>query len=255
MRFHFGSIVMLCAVLAGGPAQAAQGGLTVFAAASLTDAFKDIGNLWMAAGHKPITFSFDSSSTLALQIQHGAPADVFASADELWMDRLAKDDRIEPATRVDFAANTLVLVEPRAALKKVALKPGVDFRPILGASGRLAVGDPGHVPAGIYAAQALRKLGVWNAVKSRLAPAANVRGALMLVSSGEAPAGIVYATDVKLIPAVAVAGIFPEDSHDPIKYPVAVTRRGNGKEAEGFVAFLKSQPAQDVLRHYGFLLP
>ena len=254
MRFHFASVVMLCGVLAGVPAQAAPG-LTVFAAASLTDAFKDIGNLWIAAGHKPVTFSFDSSSTLALQIQHGAPADVYASADELWMDRLAKDDRIEPATRVDFVANTLVLVEPRAALKKVALKQGVDFGPILGPSGRLAVGDPGHVPAGIYAAQALHKLGVWSAVKSRLAPAANVRSALMLVSSGEAPAGIVYATDVKLVPTVAVAGIFPEDSHDPIRYPAAVTRKGNGKEAEGFVAFLKSQPAQDVLRHYGLLLP
>lgn len=235
------------------PAHAA--GLTVYAAASLTNAFHDIGTLWQARGHKPVTFSFDSSSTLARQIEHGAPADVFASADELWMDRLQKEGDIRPETRGDIAGNTLVLVERKTDLKPVDIKAGTDFTAPLGASGRLAVGDPAHVPAGIYAKQALTRLGAWSAVAGRLAPAGSVRGALMLVSSGEAPAGIVYATDVRIAPGLAVAGTFPESSHDPIRYPAAVTKTATGQEARDFVAFLHSRPAQDVLLHYGFTLP
>lgn len=255
MRRCVAFLLPLLVVLAWpfGAARAAPG-LTVFAASSLTDAFRDVGNLWTASGHKPPTFNFGSSSTLALQIQHGAPADVFASADELWMDKLAEGHWIQPATRRDFVANTLVLVERSAALKRVTIARGLDFGAILGASGRLAVGDPAHVPAGLYAAQALRKLGVWDAVESRLAPAENVRGALMLVSSGEAPAGIVYASDAKIARSIAIAGVFPADSHDPIRYPAAVVGKGN-PEAAAFVAFLHTQPAQDVFRHYGFLAP
>ena len=242
-------------LVTGRSAAWAAPGLTVFAASSLTDAFHDIGNLWMAQGHSPITFNFASSSTLALQIEHGAPADVFASADELWMDKLAQAHRIDAQTRSDFTANALVLVEPKSTLKPVTLKPGTDFTAILGSSGRLAVGDPTHVPAGIYAAQALKKLGLWDAVKSRLAPADNVRSALLLVSTGEAPAGIVYATDARIVSALGIAGKFPPDSHDAIRYPVAATGHSNTAEAAEFIAFLHAQPAQDVLEHYGFLRP
>ena len=256
MKRHLGLLLSLLAGLAASPGRAhAAPGLTIFAAASLTDAFKDIGNLWMAKGHKPVTFSFDSSSTLALQIEHGAPADVFASADELWMDKLAHAHRIDPATRVDFVANTLVLVERKTNLKPITLIKGVDLKPILGQSGRLAVGDPAHVPAGIYAEQALKKLGIWAALQPRLAPAANVRSALMLVTTGEAPAGIVYASDVRVVPSLAIAGTFPADSHDPIRYPVAITGNGDKSEAIAFAAFLRTQPAQDVFHHYGFLAP
>jgi molybdate transport system substrate-binding protein len=237
-------------------AEAAPKGLTIFAAASLTDAFRDIGNLWIAKGHKPITFSFASSSTLALQIEHGAPADIFASADELWMDKLQAAHRIAPETRQDFAGNTLVLVERKAGLKKVTIAAGMNLGAVLGAGGRLAVGDPAHVPAGIYAEQALRKLGLWDSVQSRLAPADSVRSALMLVATGEAPAGVVYGSDVKVDKSLAVAGIFPADSHDPIVYPVAlVAGRHVTPEAPTFLAFLHTMDAQDVLRHYGFLLP
>jgi molybdate transport system substrate-binding protein len=250
--------VLLAVILALGlaePRAASAAGLTVFAAASLTDAFKDIGNLWMAKGHKRITFNFASSATLALQIEHGAPADIFASADELWMDKLQEAHRIEPETRQDFAANTLVLVERKAGLKRVTIAPRVNLNPVLGVGGRLAVGNPASVPAGIYAEQALRKLELWNSVQFRLAPADSVRSALMLVEKGEAPAGVVYGTDVKVDPSLAVAGTFPADSHDPIMYPAALVAGRHNPEAATFLAFLHTMDAQDVFRHYGFLPP
>jgi molybdate transport system substrate-binding protein len=251
--FRFCALLVSLAVLAPGHGRAA--GLTIYAASSLTDAFKDLGKLWAAKGHAPISFNFASSSVLAQQIEHGAQANIFASADELWMDRVQADHRIAPATRADIVANTLVLVEPKATLKPVSIKPGLDLAAILGPGGRLAVGDPAHVPAGIYAAQALRKLGLWESVKSRLAPAENVRSALMLVSAGEAPAGIVYGSDVKVAPGVGVAGTFPAESHDPIRYPAAATSQGGTKEALAFLAFLHTQPAQTVFAQYGFLAP
>lgn len=256
MRIH---VLIACAagVLAGlacGAARAAPG-LTVFAASSLTDAFKDLGTLWAAQGHKAITFNFAASSTLALQIEHGAPADVFASADELWMDKLTRAGRIDAQSRADFTANALVLVEPKASLKPVTLKPGMDFSAVLGPNGRLAVGDPANVPAGIYAEQALKKLDLWSAVQARLAPADNVRSAMMLVSTGEAPAGIVYATDARVVGTLGIAATFPADSHDPIRYPAALTVTANKAEGAAFLAFLHAQPAQDVFAHYGFLRP
>lgn len=252
MRFL--SVLLLIVALLPATGRAAPA-LSVFAASSLTDAFKDIGQLWAAKGHALPSFNFASSATLAQQIQHGAPAAIFASADEMWMDRLVADRRILPQTRSDLVGNTLVLVEPKASLKPVILAPGLDLGAILGAGGRLAVGDPAHVPAGIYAEQALRKLGLWDSVQSRLAPAENVRSALMLVSTGQAPAGIVYGTDARVAKDLGVAAIFPADSHDPILYPVAATGTGDRVEAAAFLAFLHTQPAQDVFTHYGFLTP
>jgi molybdate transport system substrate-binding protein len=246
LRFFFALLLVL-------PLQArAAAGLTVFAAASLTDAMKDIGVLWQAQGHPPITFSFAASSTLAEQIMHGAPADIFASADEAWMDKLASEKRIAAASRFDFAGNSLVLVSRDR--KKVDLHSPAAVLALLGTDGRLAVGDPTNVPAGIYGAQALKKLGLWTAVQSRLAPADSVRGALLLVAHGEAPAGIVYFTDVKTAPALNVAATFPADSHDPILYPVAATRHAK-PDAAAFLAFLHSDAARDVLTHYGFPPP
>jgi molybdate transport system substrate-binding protein len=216
---------------------------------------QDIGTLWQAQGHKKVAFSFASSSVLALQIENGAPAGVFISADEKWMDELAKKNLIVAESRSDLVGNSLVLVEPKKALKPVELVPGVKLDAVLGAQGRLAVGDPGHVPAGIYAKQALEKLGLWASLQTRLAPADSVRSALRLVETGEAPAGIVYATDVKIVPALAVAGVFPAESHDPIRYPAALTKAYNTKEARDFLAFLHTSQAQDVFAHYGFVAP
>jgi molybdate transport system substrate-binding protein len=228
--------------------------LTVFAAASLTDALNDIGVLWKAQGHQ-IVFSYASSSTLAKQIDAGAPADIFASADEKWMDDVATGGHILPETRADVVTNSLVLVEPTAHLKPMKLGAGLNLAPVLGASGRLAVGDTDHVPAGIYARQALQNLDAWDAVKDHLAPAESVRAALRLVEIGEAPAGIVYATDVKGVPAVGIAGIFPPASHDPITYPFAAVKGGHVQDADAFLAFLHTEPAKDVFRHYGFTFP
>lgn len=241
-------LLTLCAT-----AQAAT--LTVFAAASLTNALQDIGTLWQAAGHGKVVFSFASSSTLAQQIEHGAPADLFISADEKWMDDLAAHQAIVAASRSNLLGNSLVLVEPKARLKPIKLVPGASLDTVLGPAGRLAVGDPAHVPAGIYAKQALTKLGMWAAVQPHLAPADSVRAALRLVETGEAPAGIVYATDVKIVPSLAIAGTFPANSHDQILYPAALTSAGKSPEAKAFLAFLTTGKAKDVFAHYGFLSP
>ncbi len=248
-------MIRLLAVLLALPlaARAAEPKLTVFAAASLVNALQDIGNLWTAGGHGPVTFSFDASSTLARQIEHGAPAGVFISADEKWMDDLASHHGIVAGTREDLLGNSLVLVEPKDTLKPVSLTQGTSLDAVLGAGGRLALGDPSHVPAGIYAQQALQKLGMWPALQNRLAPADSVRSALRLVEVREAPAGIVYATDVKATPTLGVAGVFPPSSHDPIRYPAAVV--ADTPEARAFLAFLSTQPAQDVFEHYGFTRP
>jgi len=248
-------LVFLMLLLPLGAAAKPAPGLTVFAAASLTDALHDIGVLWQAQGHPALVFSFAASSTLARQIEQGAPADIFASADETWMDELAKHHKIDPGTRVDLVGNTLVLAERKATLKPIDLKPGADIIGLLGPGERLAVGDPTHVPAGIYAKQALQKLGLWAALASRLAPAEDVRAALMLVQHGETPAAIVYGTDVKFAPGVGVAGTFPADSHDPIRYPIAATPRGASKDGLAFLTFLHTDDAQVVFRHYGFPPP
>ncbi len=245
----------LLAVLLLLPVAARAAGLTVFAAASMTNAMQDVGTLWEAKGHTKITFSFAASSALALQIEHGAPAALFLSADEKWMDELAKKNAIIPASRTDLVGNSLVLVEPASSLQPVDLTQGTPLLTLLGTTGRLAVGDPAHVPAGIYAQQSLTKLGVWDKIKSRLAPADSVRSALRLVETGEAPAGIVYATDVKITPKLGVAATFPPDTHDAILYPVALTKAGDTKEGRAFLQFLHSEPAADVFDHYGFTKP
>jgi molybdate transport system substrate-binding protein len=226
--------------------------LTVFAAASLTDALKDIAGMWVKAGHEAPRISFDSSSTLARQIEQGAAVNVFASADEKWMDFLAKANLIVADTRHDLLGNELVLIVPANHPVHVDIGPGFDLSALLGPDGRLSVGDPAHVPAGIYAEQALRKLGLWDKVASHLAAAPDVRSALLLVERGEAPAGIVYSTDASVSKAVSVAGVFPESSHDPVTYPFAVTKAGDTAEARAFLAFLSTPAAREAWAKRGF---
>jgi molybdate transport system substrate-binding protein len=237
------------------PLQAQAAGLKISAASSLTESLTDISRLWQARGHEQPELNFGASSTVAQQIEHGDTIDIFVSADELWMDRLQADHRILPDTRVDIVGNDLVIVQRRAHLTKLEMKPGVAIGVLLGATGRLAIGDPAYVPAGIYAKQALTKLEAWDAVKDRLAFADSVRGALQLVVEGEAPAAVVYATDVKFSKGLAVSGAFPPDSHDPIRYPAAVTSRATLPEARAFVTFLAGPDARDVFTHYGFPPP
>lgn len=226
--------------------------VTVFAAASLTDSMRDISALWERAGHKPLRLSFAASSNLARQIEQGAPANLFASADLKWMDYLAERNLIATDTRKSLLSNDLVLIVDAAKPARVAIQKGFDLLPLLGANGRLATGDPRHVPVGIYAEQALRALGMWEAIQPRLARTEDVRAALLLVERGEAPVGIVYATDAAVSKAVAVAGVFPRDSYDRVVYPFAVTKAGDTPEARALMQFLMTAPAQNVFTRRGF---
>jgi molybdate transport system substrate-binding protein len=244
-------LLILLLVLA--PLQARAETITVFAAASLTNALQAIAELWVKAGHEAPRQSFASSSTLARQVEEGAPANIFASADERWMDYLVKKGLIAAGTREDLLGNDLVLVAPTTATPPyVDITPNFDLLALLGPDGRLSTGDPAHVPVGIYAEQALRKLGLWDKVATRLAPSVDVRSALLLVERGEAPVGIVYATDAKVSKGVTVAGVFPADSHDPITYPFAVVKAGDTPEARAFLRFLSTPAAREVWVRSGF---
>jgi molybdate transport system substrate-binding protein len=243
-------LYVLIALLLPLTARAQQ--LTVFAAASLTDAMKDISTKWAEAGHQPLVLSFGSSSTLARQIEQGAPANVFASADEKWMDYLADKKLIAAGTRKDLLGNDLVLVISADKPMHVTINKSFDLMGLLGANGRLATGDPAHVPVGIYAEQALKALGLWDSVSPRLARTEDVRAALLLVERGEAPAGIVYATDAAASKAVMIAGTFPADSHDPVSYPFVVTKAGDTPEARALLVFLTTAPARAVFAQRGF---
>ncbi len=244
-------------LLGGGTwlAGAAPEPLTVFAAASLTDALRAVDGVWQAQGGGALRLVFGASSTLARQIQAGAPADLFVSADERWMDELASHDLLVPGTRADLLHNRLVLIVPAEGSGRgppAMMTPDFDLAGLLGRDGRLAVGDPGHVPAGLYARQALTRLGLWPAMAPRLAPATDVRAALQLVARGEAPAGIVYATDAAAAPAVRVVALFPPALHDPITYPVAIPRGHDGAGARALLAFLAGSAARAIFVRLGF---
>ena len=222
------------------------------AAASLTDSMRDISAAWVKAGHRPLRMSFGASSTLSRQIEQGAPANLFASADEQWMDYLAKRDLIAGDTRKSLLGNDVVLVVPAGKPQHVTIARGFDLRGMLGPDGRLAVGDPKHVPVGIYAEQALRKLGLWEAIEPRLARTEDVRAALRFVELGEAPVGIVYATDAAISEKLTVAGVFPADSHDPVTYPFAVVKTGDNPEARTLLTFMSGPEALAIFVKRGF---
>jgi molybdate transport system substrate-binding protein len=242
---------LVVAALALTAGSAAAQDVTVFAAASLTNAFEDVAKVYREKGGRPVKFSFASSSTLAKQIEGGAPADVFASADEQWMDYLAQRNLIETATRQSRLGNTLVLVTPLDQKRSVEIRHGFDLAGMIG-SGRLATGDPAHVPVGRYAEQALTRLGVWAAVAPKLARTDNVRAAVLLVERGEAPFGIVYATDAAASGKVHVAGTFPANSHTPVTYPIAIVAKRDRPEVRRFLDFLGGPEAQAIYRRAGF---
>ncbi len=235
-----------------GAAQAQAQGVVVFAAASMKNALDDAAANWAKASGRPAPrISYAASSALAKQIESGAPADLFISADLDWMDYLAKKSLIRSDTRVSLLGNRIVLVGAKASTANVALKPGVDLAALLG-SGRLAMGNVDSVPAGKYGKAALEKLGAWDKVREKIAQADNVRAALLLVSRGEAPLGIVYATDAAADPQVKVIATFPEDSHPPIVYPVAVTKDSSGADAQALLTYLRSPAAKPVFEKQGF---
>jgi molybdate transport system substrate-binding protein len=233
------------------PSQAVADEIVVFAAASLTNALGDIARAYEPSVKDKVSFSFASSSTLAKQIENAAPADVFISADLEWMDYLENLRLLAPGSRFDLLGNRLVLIAPKDSNLAVTLAPGVDLIPML-KGGLLAAGDPDHVPAGKYAKVALEKLGAWEAVSGRMARADSVRAALALVERGEAPLGIVYATDAAVAPKVKVLAVFPGDAHPPIVYPAALVQGRATPAAARFLAYLKTPEAAAVFRKYGF---
>lgn len=224
--------------------------VTVFAAASLTDALEQLGDDFTRSTGVRVRFSFAASSVLARQIEAGAGADVFFSADQAWMDYLQQRGRINAATRRDLLGNRLVLIAPADSTLQLKIAPGFALLTALGGR-RLATGDPDSVPVGRYARSALTSLGVWQDVEDRLVRAEDVRHALMFVARGEVPLGIVYASDARADQDVRVIDVFPADSHLPITYPVALTR-GAGAEASRFLDFVQGPAGRAAFRDQGF---
>ena len=248
-------ILFACAagVLAGAPlpAQAQEKTLTVFAAASLKNALDDVNAAFTKQSGTRVVTSYAASSALAKQVEQGAPADVFASADLDWMDYSAQKKTIRDDTRVNLLGNKLVLIAPKdSKTDKVEIGPGFDLAKLLG-DGRIATGEVTSVPVGKYAKSALEKLGIWASVEKKFAMADNVRAALALVARGDAALGIVYQTDAKVEPGVKIAGAFPADSHAAIGYPVAATATAS-PETAAYLAFLRDGTAKAMFERYGF---
>lgn len=233
-------------------AQTARGGdVIVFAAASLKSALDAVNAQRQKETGRKAVISYAASSALAKQIEQGAPAQVFISADLDWMDYVARKNLIKPDTRSNLLGNRIVLIAPKNKAQAIDIKPGFDLARLLG-DGRLALANVDAVPAGKYGKAALEKLGVWAAVSGKVAQAENVRAALLLVSRGEAPAGIVYRTDAAADPNVGIIGTFPEDSHPPIVYPMALTAGAGNPDAVAFLAYLKSAKARPLFEAHGF---
>ncbi len=235
---------------AGAPTVATRA-VSVFAAASLKNALDEAAAVWTAKTGVNVALSYAASFPLAKQIEAGAPADIFISADLASMDYLSQRNLIAPASRANFLGNSLVIVAPKdAGFDRVELtRAGIAAR--LG-GGRIAAGDPASVPAGRYAKAALEKLGLWTDLEPHFAFADNVRGALLFVSRQEAPLGIVYATDAQADASVKIVGRFPADSHPPIVYPIALTAASQSAEAQAFLTFLRSAEAAPFFAKQGF---
>jgi molybdate transport system substrate-binding protein len=229
----------------------AQETLTVFAAASLKNALDDVNAAFTKASNVKISASYAASSALAKQIESGAPADAFISADLKWMDYVAGKKLIKDDTRFNLLGNKLVLIAGKdSKLSKVEIGPGFDIAKLAG-DGRIAVADVKAVPAGLYARAALEKLGAWAKAEPKLAQAENVRATLAFVARGETPIGIVYETDAKIEPNVKIIGHFPDGSYDPVTYPAAAT--ANAKpDTQKYLQFLRSSEAKTVFEKYGF---
>ncbi len=248
---HLVLILGLVLLMPGMPARAQGKGPLVLAAASLQESLSAAADAWAAKGHARPVISFAASSALARQIEAGAPADLFISADEPWMDAVAAKGLIAPGTRKSFLANRLVLVAPAHSPTRLTIGKGFPLARALG-GGRLAMADPDGVPAGRYGKAALMALGVWPSVETRIASAENVRAALALVERGAAPLGIVYATDARASARVRLVGTFPAASHPPVTYPLARLKASRSRDAERFRQFLLSREGRAIFLRYGF---
>jgi molybdate transport system substrate-binding protein len=228
--------------------------ITVFAAASLKNALEEAAKPFSARTGLPVRFSFAASSALARQIESGAPADLFASADLEWMNHLAERRLVQTDTRLDLLGNSLVVIAPASATVPELALTSTAIQQVLGRGGRITTGEVTSVPVGRYAKAALEKLGLWSEVQPRLAQAENVRAALLFVSRGEAPLGIVYGSDAKADPKVKVVATFPPESHPPITYPFALTVTAKGDGPRRFLSFLNSPEARPFFEAQGFTI-
>ena len=252
-KLNLAAVALALLARLAAPAAARSEPPTVFAAASLADAMEAAGKAYEEKTGNEIRFSFASSSTLARQIEAGAPAAIFASANETWMDYLGERDLIEAGTRISPISNALVLVAPAdSELTEFTVTGDTDLAALLGPDGRLSVGDPDHVPAGIYARQSLQSLGQWETLEPRLARADDVRAALALVSRGEAPLGIVYSTDARISDEVKIVGRLPAESHTPITYPFAIVKGAGSEETRALFDFLTGEEALAIYAGFGF---
>ncbi|WP_417474639.1 molybdate ABC transporter substrate-binding protein [Luteimonas mephitis] len=246
-------IVLALCVIAPAPAKAARPPLTVFAAASLKESMDEAALAFQRDTGQAVRVSYAGSSALARQIEQGAPADVFLSADLDWMDELQSKGLIDAATRSELLGNTLVLVAPKdSTAKAMTLDAGADLLPLLGQRGRIALALVDGVPAGKYAKAAFISLGIWDALQPHLAESENVRAALLLVARGETPLGVVYGSDARAEPRVRVLATFPESSHPPIVYPVAKVKASTHPRAAAFVQWLHTPAAAAIFRRHGF---
>src|SRR6202790_3514292 len=233
------------------PASAQDKSLTVFAAASMKNALDDIGAAYSAKTGVKVVASYAASSALAKQIEQGAPADIFVSADTDWMEYAINKKTVNAPTRVNLLGNRMVLIAPKdSKIDNVTIGQGFDLAKLVG-DGKIATADVTSVPVGKYAKASLEKLGAWAAAEPKFAMTENVRAALALVARGEATLGIVYSTDAKVEPGVKIVGTFPADSHPPIIYPVAATTTAKA-EAADYLAFLRSSAAKAIFEKYGF---
>jgi molybdate transport system substrate-binding protein len=232
---------------------AQQNKLVIFAAASLKDALDEVNVVYQRDKRQETTTSYAASSTLAKQIEAAAPADIFISADLDWMDYLAKKNLIKLATRTNLLGNRLVLIAPVDSTVKLAIGPNFPLAQALG-TGRLAIADPSGVPAGKYGKGALEALGVWSSVADKLAPAENVRATLLLVSRGEAPLGIVYQTDAVADKGVKILGVFPDNTHPPIIYPIAAVAASTNSADADYIAYLEAPAARTIFGKQGFMI-
>jgi molybdate transport system substrate-binding protein len=247
------ALAVAIVMAAGTISQAQEKSLTVFAAASIKNALDDINAAFTKKSSVKTVASYAATSALMRQIEQGAPADIFISADLDWMDYLQTRNLIKAETRGNWLGNRLVLVAPRTSTATVTIGPGLSLTELLG-DGRLAMADPKAVPAGKYGRAALESLGIWQSVENRVAQTENVRAALALVSRGEAPLGIVYQTDAAADPNVRIAGTFPENTHPPIVYPVALTAQSANTDAAAFLAYARSPAARPPLEKQGFTI-
>lgn len=249
-RRLFAAAFALAALVA--PPLAAAENPVVFAAASLKNALDEAATAWTAETGKAVTISYAASGALAKQIEQGAPADLFFTADTKWVDDLLGKGLLVAETRTDLLGNSIVLIAPSDSQAAIVLEPGADVAGLLGADGRLALGEPNAVPAGRYGKAALESLGIWDSVKDRTALVDKVTAALTLVARGEAPLGIVYSTDAASEPKVKVVATFPPESHPAIIYPLARTTASTNPDADAFLAFLKSDKAAAIFERMGF---